>query len=100
MTTNTLSNGQKMTRHYALRLFVAGNATNSLIARENLERLQAKYLEHKFEIEIIDLNLKPEVALEQGVFVSPALQILGPVSGGIIYGNLSDSRVLEQALNL
>lgn len=87
-------------RLYMLRLFVAGNATNSRIARENLQRLQAKHPEHEFEIEIIDLTLQPEVALEHGVFISPALQILGPVSRGIIYGNLSDDKVLEQFLSL
>ena len=99
MTINSQFGAQKK-MCYVLRLFVAGNAANSRIARENLERLQAKFPEHEFSIDIIDLNLKPETALEQGVFISPALQILEPVSGGVIYGNLSDSRVLEQALNL
>ncbi len=83
-----------------LRLFVAGNSTNSRIARENLERLQMKYPEHQFEIEIVDLNLQPEAALDQGVFISPALQIIEPNSGGIIYGNLSQEDILEKVLNL
>jgi circadian clock protein KaiB len=86
--------------HYVLRLFIAGNAANSRIAHENLKRLQAKHPDCEFSIEIVDLNLKPELALEHGVFISPALQILEPKSGGIVYGNLSDDKVLEQALGL
>ena len=99
MAAKTKNRSTKKTR-YSLRLFVAGNATNSRIARENLERLQAKYPQYEFEVEIIDLNVRPETALEQGVFISPALQILGPLTRGIIYGNLSEDRVLEQVLNL
>ncbi|HND50093.1 MAG: circadian clock KaiB family protein [Anaerolineales bacterium] len=98
MTVKSKSNSLK--RHYNLRLFVAGNATNSRIARENLEQLLARHPEHEFEIEIVDLNVQPEVALDQGIFISPALQVLEPNSGGIVYGNLSQKEVLEKVLNL
>jgi len=87
-------------KRYSLRLFVAGNAPNSRIARKNLEHLLAKHPEHEFEVEVVDLNVQPEVALDQGVFISPALQILEPNSGGIVYGNLSQKEVLEKVLNL
>ncbi|HNB40242.1 MAG TPA: circadian clock KaiB family protein, partial [Anaerolineales bacterium] len=98
MTANFKPNVLK--KRYALRLFVAGNATNSRIARENLEQLLARHPEHEFEVEIVDLNVQPEFALDQGVFISPALQILEPSSGGIVYGNLSQKEVLEKVLNL
>ena len=87
-------------KRYSLRLFIAGNAANSRLARENLEHLLARHPEHEFEVEIVDLNVQPEVALDQGVFISPALQILEPNSGGIVYGNLSQKEVLEKVLNL
>lgn len=98
MSSNSKSTRQG--RRYALRLFVAGNATNSRIARENLERLQAKFPEYDFVIEIIDLNQQPEMGLDQGIFISPALQILEPFTGGIVYGNLSQEAILEKVLNL
>lgn len=98
MTVNSETGVRK--KYYNLRLFVAGNATNSRIARENLDQLLAKYPEHEFEIAVVDLNLEPELALDQGVFISPALQILEPTSGGVIYGNLSQTEVLEKVLNL
>jgi len=98
MANNSKSNIQQ--KRWSLRLYIAGNSTNSRIARENLEHLQAKYPQYEFIVEIIDLNLRPEIALEQGVFISPALQILEPIPGGIIYGNLSQEAVLEKVLNL
>jgi len=100
MATNSLSNARQKSKHFALRLYVTGNAANSLIAHENLRRLQAKHPDCDFNIEVIDVNQKPEMALEYGVFISPALQIVEPDFGGIVYGNLSEDRVLEQALNL
>ncbi len=100
MKTNTKTGSLKKAQRYALRLFVAGNAANSQIARENLERLKSRHSDCEFEVEVIDLNIDPEIALSQGIFISPALQVVDPPAGGVIYGNLSDERVLERVLNL
>ncbi|HNB50348.1 MAG TPA: circadian clock KaiB family protein [Anaerolineales bacterium] len=81
-----------------MRLFVTGNAPNSRIARENLARLQMRFPEYHYEIEIIDLLSQPELALTHGIFIAPTLQVLEPSPGGMLYGNLSDAKVLEQLL--
>lgn len=99
MKTNTKPKTTKKTR-YALRLFVVGEGANSRAAQENLKRLQTKHPNCEFAIEIIDLDREPEMALAHGIFISPALQILEPKSGGIVYGNLSEEKILQQALNL
>lgn len=88
----------KQDKRYVMRLFVSGNAPNSRLARENLDRFQASFPEYEFEIEIIDLNTQPALALENGVFITPTLQILEPAPGGMIYGNLSDGQVLARVL--
>ncbi|MGD9817136.1 MAG: circadian clock KaiB family protein [Desulfomonilaceae bacterium] len=84
-----------------IRFFVAGDAPNSIIARDNLRRLRESLPEIHFEIEIVDVNLNPEMALQKGVFVTPALEVLEPSPGGIFYGNLSNSdpvrRLIETA---
>lgn len=87
-------------KHYVIRLFVAGNAPNSRLARENLDRFQASFPEHEFKVEIIDLDTQPELALENGVFITPTLVVLEPAPGGMIYGNLSDQKVLAQVLRV
>lgn len=86
--------------HYSLRLYISDNAINSRLARENLNNFLADFPEHKFKIEVIDLHLQPEMALKNGVFVTPTLQILAPPPGGIIYGNLSDRQALERILQI
>lgn len=83
---------------YVMRLFIAGDAPNSRIARENLNRFQASFPEYEFVIEIIDLYTCPEKALEHSVFITPTLQVLEPRPGGMIYGNLSDEKMLERVL--
>ncbi|MFW5750424.1 MAG: circadian clock KaiB family protein [Planctomycetota bacterium] len=79
-----------------LRLYVAGDATHSRLARERLQALCAAHPERAYRIEIVDVLREPEHALEHGVFITPALEIRGP--GGpeaMIYGNLSDSAALS-----
>ncbi|MFW5857029.1 MAG: circadian clock KaiB family protein [Planctomycetota bacterium] len=77
-----------------LRLYVAGDEANSRIARENLKAICASNGHAGHEIEIVDVLQHPERALERGVFVTPALEILSPAPGGMIYGNLSDRDAL------
>ncbi|MCF8109729.1 MAG: hypothetical protein K9J81_12145 [Desulfohalobiaceae bacterium] len=83
---------------YLLRLYVTGNASNSLIARQNLHNLQEALPAYRFSVEIVDVLQNPETALEHGVYVTPALQILGPnAPGQLIFGNLSN---LEAVMGL
>lgn len=82
--------------HYVIRLFVTGNAPNSRLAKQNLKRLQEKLSKYRFEIDIIDINHDPQAALEEGVYVTPALQILKPDPGQLIFGNLNDHDILQQ----
>lgn len=81
-----------------IRFFVAGDAPNSIIARDNLRRLRESLPEIHFEIEIVDVNVNPEIALQKGVFVTPALEVLEPPPGGIFYGNLSNSDPIRRLI--
>ena len=85
-------------RGYSVRLFVAGNALNSRIARENLGRLRNSDPEAFFEVEIVDVLEDSRKALDAGIYVTPALQVLKPEPGGIVYGNLSDLEALKGLL--
>jgi circadian clock protein KaiB len=78
-----------------VRLYVAGNAPNSRMARENLERIRGRFPRLDFAIEVIDVNSHADEALEQGVFITPALQVIEPEPGGMVYGNLSDLDSLD-----
>jgi circadian clock protein KaiB len=78
-----------------LRLYIAREGANSLLARQNLEALCARNDHHRYQVEIVDVTADPQVALARGIFVSPALEILSPAPGAMIYGNLNDRAALK-----
>jgi hypothetical protein len=80
------------------RLFICGDAPNSRRARENLQRLRESLPHVALEVEVIDVDKTPQTALDQGIFVNPALQVIEPEPGMLIYGDLSDLKVLEAIL--
>lgn len=80
---------------YILRLFVAGDTPNSRIARENLHRLFGRLDRDEFDVEIVDVTEDAQTALEQRVFVTPALQVIEPGLESVIFGDLSDRDALR-----
>jgi circadian clock protein KaiB len=82
----------------ALRLYVAGNAPNSLIAIANLETICKAHFAARHEIEIVDLLKHPRRALADGVIVTPTLLKLQPGPIQRVIGNLSDTAHLLLAL--
>jgi hypothetical protein len=69
------------------------------MARENLKRLQETFHHVEFRVEVIDVGETPQTALEQGIFVNPALQVVEPEPEMLIYGDLGDLKVLEAILS-
>lgn len=86
--------------HYEFRLFVAGDATNSLQAIANLRALCEAYLPERHAIEIVDVFREPARALADGVFMTPTLIKLGPLPGRRIVGTLGQLQVVLQTLDL
>jgi len=76
------------------RLFVCGDALNSRRARENLQRLRQTLPHVQFDVAVIDVDKDPQTALDQGIFVNPALQVIEPAPGMLIYGDLSNLQAL------
>jgi circadian clock protein KaiB len=83
-----------------LRLYVAGNAPNSLQAIANLEAICAQYLKNGCKLEIVDVLENPLRAMAEGVLVTPSLTKLSPRPGAQVVGNLSDKLQVLLALGL
>ena len=83
-----------------LRLFVAGNETNSRQARANLDRLCAEYFDGRTEIEIIDVLKDFRAAVADRVLVTPALIVMAPAPRVVVLGNLSDTDRVLAALGI
>ncbi len=80
-----------------LRLFVAGNAPNSLAALRTLQRLQEE-MDH-LRVEVVDVSVDPAPALRDGVVVTPTL-LRAEAPAVRVLGTLSDAAAVRDALKL
>ncbi len=78
-----------------LRLYIAGETPNSLLALANLRTLLKG---HPHDLEIIDVLAAPERALDDGVFVTPTLVRLSPEPQHSIVGSLTPQHTSLSAL--
>lgn len=85
-----------------LRLYIAGEAPNSVQAMANLEAICREYLSMAgpYKIEIIDVLKEPQRALKEGILVTPTLVKLSPPPACKIVGNLSEKAKVLLALGL
>ena len=81
-----------------LRLYVAGNAPNSLSAISNAQAICDKYFASGYELEIVDLLEQPRRGLADGIIVTPTLLKLSPPPVQRAVGNLSDTKQVLVAL--
>ena len=77
-----------------LRLYVAGNAPNSVRAVKNAQALCDSHFASRYELEIVDLLEHPQRALTDGVIVTPTLIRLQPLPVQKVVGTLSDAERL------
>jgi circadian clock protein KaiB len=81
-----------------LRLYVAGNAPNSVRAIANAVAICERHFAGGHELEIIDLLRHPRRAMADGVLVTPTLVRLTPLPVQRVIGNLSDTQQVLLAL--
>jgi circadian clock protein KaiB len=72
-----------------LRLYVAGQAPNSLRAIANIKAICAEHYPSMHGLEIVDLLEHPHRGLADGIIVTPTLLRLGPRRALRIIGNLA-----------
>jgi len=82
-----------------LRLYVAGNAPNSLRAIANARAICDEYFPSGHAIEIVDMLEYPRRALADRVIVTPTLLKLMPLPVQRVIGNLSDTDQVLLTLN-
>jgi circadian clock protein KaiB len=85
---------------YKFRLYVAGDANNSVQAISNLSGICRAYLVDRHEIEVVDVFRDPKRALADSIFMTPTLVKLSPSPIKKIVGSLSQNLAVLQALGL
>ena len=88
-------NAQLENGKYVLRLYVADNTRQSIVALRNLEGLCEEHLTGRYRIEVIDLLKYPERAKDDEILAVPTLVRKLPSPIRRVIGNLSNAhRVL------
>jgi circadian clock protein KaiB len=85
---------------FAFRLYIAGDAPNSLLAMANLTQLCETHLPDRHSIEIVDVLLDPKRALRESILMTPTLVSESPYPGHRIVGTLSNTEPILQILGL
>jgi circadian clock protein KaiB len=74
-----------------LRLYIAGNAPNSVSAIGNAKAICDAYFPAGHKLEIVDMLQHPLQAMADGIIVTPTLLRLSPLPVRRVIGNLSDT---------
>jgi circadian clock protein KaiB len=82
------------------RIYVGGDAPNSILAVSNLRAICAEHFEDNFRIDVVDVLLSPERAWDDGVMVTPTTLRISPTPSAPIIGNLSNQQAVLQVLAL
>ena len=85
---------------YTLRLYVTGRTPRSLRAEFNLRRICEKYLGEDYELTLIDVQAKPDVAEAEGIFATPLTERVAPLPMSRVIGDLSDPASVLAALGI
>jgi circadian clock protein KaiB len=87
-------------RKYRLRLYVTGVTNRSTRAITNLKALCEKYLASGYELEIVDIYQKPELARQVQLIAAPTLVKEFPLPLRRFIGDMSNTEHLLAGLEV
>jgi circadian clock protein KaiB len=85
---------------YSLRLYITGQTPRSAASIRNLREVCDEYLEGRFELQVIDLYQRPELAREAQVVAAPTLIKQLPLPLRRLVGDLSNKNEVLLGLDL
>lgn len=85
---------------YVLHLYVSGQSQRSLNAEYNLRRICEKSLGTNYELTLIDVEARPDIADSHSVFATPLTVRVAPLPVRRIVGDLSDAARVLTALGI
>jgi circadian clock protein KaiB len=82
---------------YSFKLYVTGETTLSREAVENLRALCEARLDGHYEIEVVDVLKRPDLAEEEQIIATPTVVRLAPSPRRRVIGDLSDQQQAAEA---
>jgi len=86
--------------NWELKLYIAGKTEKSVTALRNLRKYCEQHLKGKYQIEVIDLLKKPQLAEGDQIFAVPTLVKKIPEPIRKIIGDLSNEEKVLVGLNI
>lgn len=97
---NVPSEVRSDSEEFSFQLFVAGEECNSRIARDNLAKICESHIKGRYTIQVVDVFESFDIALENSIFLTPALIRISPRPRITIFGNLSDTKNVLSLLRI
>ena len=85
---------------YVLKLYVAGNTTNSIRALKTLNNILEQDFQGVYALKVIDVLKNPQLAEEDKILATPTLSKVLPPPVRKIIGDLSDREKVLIGLDL
>ena len=89
-----------MTNNHILRLYVMGRTPRSQRAIANIQRICEEELQGRYQLEVIDVLERPQLAEDEKVLATPTLIKELPPPLRRIIGELSDKELVLMGLDL
>jgi circadian clock protein KaiB len=87
-------------QEYRLKLFVTGQTPRSRWAIKNLRRICEDVLKSNYELDIIDVLERPQLAEDEKIIATPTLIKEIPPPSRRVIGDLSDSEKILEGLDI
>lgn len=85
---------------FKLQLFVAGETPRSHLAASNLRDLLEERGQEDYELEVIDVLERPDLAEQERILATPFVIKTAPLPVRRVVGDLSDFELASRALDL
>ena len=85
---------------YLLRLYVTGSTPQSMRAIENIKKICEEHLKGRYELEVVDLYQKPNLANGEQIIAAPTLIKKLPQPLRRIIGDMSNTERVLVGLDL
>ncbi len=87
-------------KEWTLRLFVTDWTPRCVVAFKNLNRICTEHLKDRYQIEVVDLLEKPELARQEQIVAIPTLMKTSPKPQKIMAGDFSNEERVLKALGV
>ena len=85
---------------YVLRLYVTGTTPNSIRALANIREICEKYLQGRYELEVLDISQNPTLAEGEQIIAAPTLIRKLPLPLRRFIGDMSQTERILLGLDL